>query len=599
MTKKSDKKKKDKMKEKLTKVNKENIKKKKVDITIKKEKPKKKQLNTNVIFDVLSSSSNLENIPSLNNNNNNNNNNNINRGEKSKSEKNGNIKYRDIKLINGRGKSAKVKSPSDLTIKEDILPEIPNDVKATVLLPLRENHNIDTLKIQTSSNRREYDLPTLSDYNIKTRKHEERLTTTLINSNDINNRNNGSYVQPMERLVEKGYISFYNLNVEDTLKAITNEHKDDISFIVDQERQKKINDTAIGKRRKRRSKKAKSVTINDAGEGSEEDDDDIGSTTSRIAIPFGNILSFYGFQLRTGKNELNETIEEFKKDKEIRKMKFFEDDMIEEEEEEHEEDDIIFDQVPEECNMLKQLKQANYFKYKHRNEINRDIANKIPKFNDEPPLSKEYIKFYRLRPNSTEKLCSNGLNCLFNLCSKEENLCYIGKVFYTPRQMEVRRAKELNLHTDNKEWYDDFHEKKFNGLCIDCVLYKFTLLCYQNVAGPQYRKKVTYQYLNELSTGEGKGLDDIDIDEYNEFFTKSNIPHRQFNYFTVKKEKKEYGEHCMLPVIMNGKPTGIIGNVPKYSANHRTPVIIRAKQIVDNQFKKYITNYLATTGEDF
>ena len=609
------KKKNDSIKEVLVKVKKDDtqIKKDAVRSTIRSKKPKK--IKSNIIIDIASATSAITDaINTLDSNtitssssviNNNNINNNGIKTIKLNGKKN-----QDIKLINGRGKSVKIKPPSDLTLKDDFPPEIPNDVKANCILPLRENHNLDTLKI---SNNKIYDLPSLSDYNIKTKQQQQQTNIINDNENNMNNRNNGSYILPMERLVENGYISYYNLNVKDTLYSITNETKDDIYFIMDEEKQKllyeKQQNPSLLKKRRVKNKKQHD-------DQQDDDLDDVESTTSRIAIPFGQILSFFGYQLRTGKSELNDTIEEFNKDKEIRKIKFFEDDQLEDDDDEEEiekeeeynnqyeegsdmdiegytrpkvkkKKDIIFDQVPVECKMLKQLKEKNYFKYKHRNEINKDISSRVPKFKDEPPLSKEYIKFYRFRPDSTEKLCNNGVNCLMNTCSKEENLCYIGKVFYTPRQMEVRRSKELNLNTEDKEWYDDEHEKNYNGLCIDCILAKFTMLCYQNVAGPKY-----YNKKEEEEEGEK---------EFNEYFSKINIPIRQFNHFSVKVEKSEYGEHCMLPVMVNNKPTGIVGKVPMYSSNHRTPVIIRAKEIDEknNEFKKYISNYLSSTGEDF
>ena len=130
---------------------------------------------------------------------------------------------------------------------------------------------------------------------------------------------------------------------------------------------------------------------------------------------------------------------------------------------------------------------------------------------------------------------------------------YIGRVFETPRESREKRNGSTNAYKRNA-----------NRLCIDCLLYDMTSRTYENVS-------------------------------------KETVPMMQINYFTVLCEPGQYKKEVMLPCMMNGngKPTGIMGNVPAYSTAHRVSVPLRTRQIEGSNFFQITTNYVAETGMDF
>ena len=78
------------------------------------------------------------------------------------------------------------------------------------------------------------------------------------------------------------------------------------------------------------------------------------------------------------------------------------------------------------------------------------------------------------------------------------------------------------------------------------------------------------------------------------------IPERPINYFTVQCKPNQYSPHCMLSVVENDKPTGIVGHVPRFSLNNRRIVTHqRYRYSSDNKYETVSVPVLVETGMDF
>lgn len=201
-----------------------------------------------------------------------------------------------------------------------------------------------------------------------------------------------------------------------------------------------------------------------------------------------------------------------------------------------------FGEIPDNFKMFRELEKQNMEKYLKRNDALGLTAALMPK-TDLEIVSKEYIDAFREPPAEGEESCANREQCVFNTFSSDKNVCYIGKVFFTEKE---RERGELNTHR----------------LCIDCLLTKWTIEWVLNIR-------------HEI------------------------VPERAINYFSVMCKPGQYSPHCMLSVIENDKPTGIVGHVTRFSHNNRR-IVTRVRHLKrDGKYHQISVPVLEETGLDF
>lgn len=265
---------------------------------------------------------------------------------------------------------------------------------------------------------------------------------------------------------------------------------------------------------------------------------------------FGNNFHSFGYNRRTPQAQHKKMKAIDAVDKHERFKEFFKYDEIDE-------DETNFGKLPSESKMFRKLKTQNAEKFARRNETLRDAASLTPK-PDVEVLSKEYILEFRQPPGTGDALCENGAKCIFNTFSPDKTARYIGKVFYTEREKARVLKQQINGQSE-----DDGHDNG-NGsrLCIDCLLKSWTVRWSVNIR------------------------DEV-------------IPERPINYFTVMCKPGQYSTHCMLSVVFNNKPTGIIGHVPRFSPNNRRIVTHQRTRRYDNKHETVSVPVLVETGMDF
>ena len=428
----------------------------------------------------------------------------------------------------------------------------------------------------------------IMEQNLK--KSTSTRSTTTTTSSSRNNQVIGAMkpsIYPLEELLTKGYMSFYASNVKDVLKTVSSELQDDVRLIRENQRQRiaqqsnsrknQLHDKSSGNPQlltnnqlqgggdgstsnqvndpisKKSSTHTPGTGISNGEKGVDSmNSDNTNSLSTDRAINqrlFRHKIHQYGFNNRTGMGELHKTIRAHETDKGKRYKLFFINDQLA--------PDEFFHQHPTEFHMFKDLIFQMKDRYKNRGRNLHDLASRIPKFNDEPPITKEYITEYRKRPLPGEELCSRRMACKFFTFFKEHNMGYIGRVFQTPRERKSLEEAKSGLIKENDQYVGNKQH-----LCIDCLLHDWRIKCYEN-----------------LSREDTSGM--------------------QYNYFTVLCEPGQYHKTAMLPCFHNGKPTGVIGYVPAYSTTKRVVKTIKRSQFSEDKFYKITTNYLAETGMDF
>jgi hypothetical protein len=282
----------------------------------------------------------------------------------------------------------------------------------------------------------------------------------------------------------------------------------------------------------------------------------------KLGVPFAHITQKYCYNNRTYKNELSNTIESFNMNRAERFEEFFLNDQLS--------GTRVDNKAPGEFKIFRHIEQTFGQQFAQRINMINDSIRKTPKFLDEPPVTKRYIDAYRRRPNvkNGDLLCSNGALCCFKTFSNDENITYVGKVFWTPREKKILDAlsKKKSSTTTGDDEFTTITVKGINNhrkLCIDCILREYTCRVYNNIC-------------NEES------------------------PEIQMNHFTVIVEPPDgYNSLCCLPQTSNNKPTGIVGFVPMYSKQCRVSTVIQFKKIVDMELINKTTNYIAETNQDF
>lgn len=425
----------------------------------------------------------------------------------------------------GRKKGKKGKEDDD-DEDDDDKPLVPPPIGPVSVLARRENQNEYIL--QPTGRKRKGDFPPLQ---------EEMTDRSLANTDHKID------AFPIEDMMIHNFMPFYTYNVSDILCAASNELYRE-SMIINNK-----NATALKEKMKQEEAtngpnpaKKRKTKHNEPLENQD-------ASPSTKSTQFSWDLPNYGSNSMMGKAELFEKVNTFYSDCMERMNRFFINDQL---------DPSYMDQQtphqhrpPRTFGIYNELEQQFKVRFEERLSGLRDTASRVPKFDDEPPVTKEWINSYRLRPSSTDELCSRGTECLFNTFGKKDSMRYIGRVFESPREARERTSGSNEAYVRNKQRY-----------CIDCLLDCWTAGTYEAVA-------------SECAT------------------------HVQRNYFTVLCEPGQYNENCMIPTMMNNKPTGIIGFVPIYNQNKRISVPIKIQQIEGNHFYHISTNYLAETGMDF
>jgi len=262
---------------------------------------------------------------------------------------------------------------------------------------------------------------------------------------------------------------------------------------------------------------------------------------TKLNLIFGTTYHSYGYNRRTPK-EVEERMDQARLSERLQMFRaFYARDRIETE--------VNFGEIPSNFRMFRELKQNFYRRYQLSDQIVKDSASLTPKVEMEA-VPRLYIQKFRAKPKTGDELCANGENCLFNTFSQDKHVSYIGRVFYTPR--ELRRGVPVPPPTAGNR----------HRLCIDCLLKLWTITHAQNIS-------------NEV------------------------LPERQINYFGVQCKAGEYSKHCLLSVVENDKPTGIVGHVPRFSLNNRQMMVVVRTVKEGQRLHKIYVPFLAEIGTDF
>lgn len=99
-------------------------------------------------------------------------------------------------------------------------------------------------------------------------------------------------------------------------------------------------------------------------------------------------------------------------------------------------------------------------------------------------------------------------------------------------------------------------------LCIDCLLKQWTLRHAKNIA-----QKVELR--------------------------------EPYNWFTVQVGPGQYAQRCMLECVFDGRPTGIVGCVPRYDPKQRELVVTTERRLDGDSVITVTDSYVGETGTDF
>lgn len=318
--------------------------------------------------------------------------------------------------------------------------------------------------------------------------------------------------------------------------SINNEHIDQVLNAIVKE---KRNDILYAKQTHSLSAPSSALAIQQQGGGD--------TSNKKLNTIFGGILYSFGYNRRTPQVQYKKAKAH---DIEDRALRF----------EEH----YRHDQLPSETSvgeyahnsvMFKEIKRQFMPKYASRHKTLRDTAALTPK-TDLEVISREYILSFRHPPVDDESLCANHEHCVFNTFSSDKNVRYIGKVFYT----EGERRRQDDIIVDAVD--DDDNTYNRHRLCYECLIRKWTIEWVMNIQ-------------------------------------HESIPERPINYFTVMCKPGQYSPHCMLSMVENDKPTGIVGHVPRFSNNNLHIVTLVRSVKRDGKYIQVTVPMLDETGMDF
>ena len=449
-----------------------------------------------------------------------------------------------VKLLNGKDKdsikSVKFREPRDT--QHETQRSLTEPVEAKKHVPLGP-----LAVLPRRENQNEY---TLSPF---TRRRGEFPLQEDINTHTVNvmqqqqqsdqNRPNEFAIEDM---LSNGFMPFYHSNINSVLATVSNEFYRNAMLV-------------------NHANMAAEAAVTEAATVGTEEEDGAATTTvttkaqqeAAIVSHFNWDVANYGPNNATSKAEMYEKIQQFYENFNQRKQRFFIDDQLEKEVKVGggggRGERLVRHRPPQSFAIYREMEEKMGARYAQRLNVMKDSASRTPKYRDEPPIPKHWIESYRLRPLTTDELCARGASCKFNTFSKKDSVRYVARKFESPAEVRDRERNpgEGQHYVRNKE-----------GLCIDCLLFQYTHDCYENVASEE-------------------------------------VPLVQMNYFTVLCEPGQYNKECMLPQMLNNRPTGIVGMVPAYNTAKRISIPIKLQQIDGDNLIDISTNYLAETGMDF
>lgn len=464
------------------------------------------------------------------------------------------VHMKKIKLVSGKdNKSIKFREPGDIqrsdrhnltrggAIEKEKVKQPLGPLK---VLPRPENQNEYTLGQPYGQRRGEFPLLDEGD-------ESPRIRYKYNNPNHIHQQDTFA----LEDLLHKGFLPYYHRNNEDVLYAASNDLHQQCQLIKGKN-EELVKSGMMGPSSYSYSSSstlttstntttATTLNNNNNNQQQQSSTTSIASTTTGTG-PFNWEIPSYGWNAKTGKTELHETMPSFIKDYHERFELFFMDDQLE-----YDTDTQIKHRPPKEYACYRQLVDTMKNRFEERINYSKEAALRVPKFDDEPPITKQWIEEYRMRPITSDELCSKGEHCQFNIFNKKDNIHYIGRVFETPREVKEKKEGKQNPYRRN-----------IKRLCIDCILYEWTKDTMENISSEKAQEV-------------------------------------QMNYFTVLCEPGQYNKECMLSVMWNNKPTGIVGFVPEYKSNNRISVPITTTMLQGDLFVSVTTNYIAETNMDF
>ena len=359
---------------------------------------------------------------------------------------------------------------------------------------------------------------------------------------------------PLQELMgDQGFFSKNNEHVEHVLKCIIKDKRNDIDF-------SKFNKTGLpdnandpDARRKHAAGSKHSLL---SGGGPNNGD----TCTKKLNHILGNSFYQYGYNRRRPEAQYKKMKVLDSADRLERFREFYKYDQLDE-------DETNYGEAPNNSKMFRKLRRDNGEKFNRRNEQLRLSAALTPKA-DVEEISKEQILEARQPPGTGDALCSNGAKCIFNTFSPDKTARYIGKVFYTERerakivkdQIEGKSMEMDDFDEEAEEEEEESHNK--HRLCIDCLFKRWTI---------QWAINISHEI----------------------------VPERQINYFTVQCKPGQYSPHCMLSMLENNKPTGIVGNVPRFSLNNRRIVTHQRHRRTESKYETVSVPVLVETGMDF
>lgn len=410
----------------------------------------------------------------------------------------------------------------EATKKKRLLVDVDSEQKAVVrkLIPKRANQTKNTLAIYNIHGKE-------NDYSrgIDGSTGSTDIYSELRNVNSLIHQKERNMTQfPLEKLVTLGLLTAHVPSLNDRQYSMSRQFKEDADFMRNQLEQLtrtqkaqpvttlvKTTPTTARSNKKttlirsihQQQQQQQQLTISETKQGNPK----LTSVTVKLGLLCGNLATDFGYRRSSSKTQINHIFKEFDDDKERRRREFFQSDPIE--------DETPFCSIPSRYHMFEELREQNAEKNKKHDEVMKDQSLMVAK-SDLEVINRDDFLEYRRRPRTGEAICLEGTNCLFYTITNDPDLRYIGRVFYTPNQAKLVETGQFERE----------------GLCIDCLLFRWTL------------------HVQELSE-------------------KVIAQKVAINHFTVMTGVGQYNKKCMLDVTFNNLTTGIVGCVPKYSENYR------------------------------
>lgn len=277
------------------------------------------------------------------------------------------------------------------------------------------------------------------------------------------------------------------------------------------------------------------------------------ASNKKLNCIFGGILYSFGYNRRTPQVHYKKAKAHDIEDRAARLEEYYRHDQLESE--------TSVGEYAHNFTMFKEIRRQLLSKYHQRHKTQRNAATLTPK-TDLEEISREYIASFRQPPCEGEEVCANREQCVFNTFSADKNVRYIGKVFYTENERARLLKRQLSGEVPLVRGDDDEGDGNTHLLCYECLLRKWTIGWVLNVQ-------------------------------------RGTVPERSINYFTVMCKPGQYSPHCMLSMMENDTPTGIVGHVPRFSNNNLHIVALVRSVKRDGKYIQISVPMLDETGMDF